>query len=102
LEERNDRGGSVVFTSGQTVTYGELADVIEKVVGPETRVSREEWIVEYLEAELEKDPENLLKKYHVLFAAPKGVSWDEEKTINAQRGIETIGVEQWLREKLRI
>lgn len=100
--ERNDRGGSVVFTAGQTVNYGDLADAIEKVVGPETNVVREEWTVDYLKAELEKDPENQLKKYRLLFGGSKGVSWDEGKTVNAQRGIETIGVEQWLREKLRI
>lgn len=100
--ETNDRGGSVVFTAGQTVTYGGLADAIEKVVGPETNVVREEWTVEYLKAELERDPENQLNKYRLLFGGSKGVSWDEGKTINAQRGIETIGAEQWLREKLRI
>ncbi|OIW23982.1 NAD(P)-binding protein, partial [Coniochaeta ligniaria NRRL 30616] len=100
LGERNDRGGSVVYAAGQTVTYGELADVVEKVVGPETKVVREEWTAEYLRAELEKDPENGLKKYQLMFGFPKGISWDKEKTINALRGIETVEVEQWLREKL--
>ncbi|KAH8905874.1 NAD(P)-binding protein [Coniochaeta sp. PMI_546] len=102
LEKNNDKGGSIVFTCGQRVTYGDLADVVERVVGPQTKVLREEWTVEYLKAELDEDPENILKKYKVLFATTKGLDWEKEKTINAQRGIETVGVEQWLREKLRI
>ncbi|KAJ9149737.1 NAD(P)-binding protein [Coniochaeta hoffmannii] len=102
LEKRNDRGGSVVFTAGQTVTYRELADVLEKVLAPETRVDREEWTLEYLKMDLEKDPEAQLKKYRVLFGSGEGVSWDKAKTINARRGIDTVGVEQWLREKLSI
>lgn len=99
LEERNDRGGSVVFTSGQTLTYRELADVVQKVLGRVTKVNREEWTAEYLKSELGKDSEAQLKKYRVLFGG-EGISWDKGKTINAQRSIDTVGVEQWLREKL--
>ncbi|KAB5549692.1 isoflavone reductase [Coniochaeta sp. 2T2.1] len=100
--ERNDRGGSVVFTSGQTVTYLELADVVERVLGEDTRVEREEWTLEDLREELEKEPGDQLKKYRVLFGAGEGISWDEKETINAKRGIETVGIERWLKEKLRI
>jgi len=102
LEKRNDKGGSVVYTCGQTVTYAELADVVEKVVGPGVQVAREEWSLESLTTELEKDPENALKKYRVWFAKSEGVRWSQEKTINAQRGIDTIGVEQWLRTALGV
>ncbi|KAI0735860.1 hypothetical protein C8Q76DRAFT_292334 [Earliella scabrosa] len=98
--ERNDRGGSIVYTAGQTVTYRELADVVEKVVGGRRRVVREEWTVDYLTEELRKDPGNQLKKYRLLFAGGKGLMWDMEKTINFQRGIKTTGVEEWLRERL--
>jgi hypothetical protein len=101
LEERNDKGGSVVFTAGQTVTYAELADVVQKVLGSRIKVSREEWSLEFLKVELDRDPEAQLKKYRVLFGSGEGVSWDAGKTINAQRGIDMLGVEQWLREKLR-
>ncbi|KAI0770537.1 hypothetical protein C8Q74DRAFT_1276010 [Fomes fomentarius] len=97
---RNDRGGSVVFTSGQTVTYGELADIVEKVIGGKRNVRREEWTPEFLRDELKKDPEHPLRKYRVLFGEGKGVSWDKEKTLNAQRGMKTVSVEEWLRKKL--
>lgn len=50
--------------------------------------------------ELEKDPESQMKKYRLLFAEGTGVSWDMGKTLNAQRGIDMVGVEQWLREQL--
>ncbi|KAI0742675.1 hypothetical protein C8Q80DRAFT_1108235, partial [Daedaleopsis nitida] len=98
--QRNDQGGSVVYTAGQTVTYSELADVIEKVLGGRRSVKREEWTPEYLAEELHKDPGNQLKKYRMLFGEGKGVMWDMEKTIDIQRGIKTTGVEQWLRERL--
>ncbi|KAK0637755.1 hypothetical protein DIS24_g10496 [Lasiodiplodia hormozganensis] len=92
--------GSIVFAAGQTVSYAELADVVQKVVGRRAKVQREEWSLEYLRAELEKNPEDQTIKYRVLFGEGKGVAWDKEKTINAERNIESMGVEQWLREKL--
>jgi nucleoside-diphosphate-sugar epimerase len=100
LKEINDRGGSVVFTSGQTVTYRELADAVAKVLGSETKVDREQWTLNYLKEELQKDPADQLKKYRVLFGSGEGVSWDKGQTINALRGTRTTGVEQWLNQKL--
>ena len=100
LEERNDKGGSVVFTAGQTVTCMELADLVEGVLGEKTRVEREESTLDYLREELKKEPGDQLRKYRVLFATGEGFSWSEEKTINTKRGIETAGVERWLKERL--
>lgn len=97
---RNDRGGSVVFTSGQTVTYRELADIVEKVVGGKRNVRREEWTPEFLRDELKKDPELPMKKYRVLFGEGKGVSWDMGMTLNSHRDMKTMGVEEWLRRKM--
>jgi hypothetical protein len=101
--ERNDKNGSIVYTAGQTVTYGQLADIIERVVGAKNRgVKREDWPVEYHEEEWRKDKENQLKKYRLLFGEGRGVSWDEGKTLNVQRGLVTVGVEEWLRNRLRL
>ncbi|KAL0260246.1 hypothetical protein SLS55_003931 [Diplodia seriata] len=97
---RGEDGGSVVFAAGETLTYGELADVVQKVVGRRAKVRREEWSLEHLRAELEKDPKDQTKRYRVFFGEGNGVSWDKEKTIHAERNIESTGVEQWLREKL--
>jgi hypothetical protein len=89
----------IVFTAGETVSYGRLADVIEEVVG-ET-VAREVWNVKFLEEELAKDPDDAIKKYRVVFGMGNGVAWRPEKTFNAQKGMEVVGVEQWARENLK-
>ncbi|MEH1887974.1 MAG: aromatic alcohol reductase [Nostoc sp.] len=89
----------VVFTAGDTVTYGRVADIVESVLGREVR--REKWSVEFLKRELAKDPENSLKKYRVVFAEGRGVSWDLEKSFNWKDGKEVVDVERWLRENLK-
>lgn len=89
----------VVFTAGDTVTYGRVADIVESLLGREVR--REKWSVEFLKRELAKDPENLLKKYRVVFAQGRGVSWDLEKSFNWKDGKEVVDVERWLRENLK-
>ncbi|OJD29187.1 2 hydroxyisoflavone reductase [Diplodia corticola] len=97
---QGDGGGSVVFAAGETVTYARLAEVVQKVVGRRAEVQREEWSLEYLHAEMERDPKDQTKRYRVFFGEGNGVAWDKEKTINAERNIDSMGVEQWLREKL--
>jgi hypothetical protein len=97
--KKNDQGGSVILMAGQTLTYRELADVVEKVLGKE--VTREEWSMGYLEQELDKDADDQIKKYRVLFGKGDGVSWDMEQTINVERGVKTQGIEDWLSSKLR-
>jgi len=90
---------SVVFTAGDTVTYERLADIVESVLGRKTR--RVEWSVPVLKDELVKDPNNPIKKYRVVFAEGRGVSWAVGKAFNAQRGIEVFDVERWARENLK-
>ena len=89
---------SIIYTAGDTITYGQLADIVDTVLG--RKVRRVEWSVPELKEELAKDPDNSIKKYRVVFAEGKGVAWDINETFNAQRGIETVGVEQWAQENL--
>ena len=89
----------VVYTAGDTITYGRLADTVEAVLG--RQVQRIEWSVPGLSAELERDPDNAIKKYRVVFAKGKGVAWSLDQTFNAKHGIETVGVEEWARENLK-
>jgi hypothetical protein len=91
VEARNQ----VVYVAGATVRYGELAGIIEKVVGKE--VEREAWGMEYLEEEVRKDPEDGIKKYRLVFAR-EGVMWDKAGTVNAQLGMEMMGVEEYARK----
>lgn len=88
----------VVYTAGDTITYRQLADIVDSVL--DLKVQRVEWSVPLLKDELAKDPENNLKKYRVVFAEGRGVAWDLGQTFNAQHGIEVKDVEQWLRENL--
>jgi hypothetical protein len=54
-----------------------------------------------LKAELAVDPANPIRKYRVVFAEGRGVSWEIGKTFNAQHGIEVVNVERWARENLK-
>lgn len=92
-------GNQVVYTAGETVTYERVAEVVEKLVGEKRKVKREVWTVEKLKEDLKKDPKDAVKKYRVVFAEGRGVSWDVEKTFNVQRGIEVTDVEGFAREK---
>ncbi|KAL9090553.1 MAG: hypothetical protein Q9165_005314, partial [Trypethelium subeluteriae] len=93
-EERD----KVVFVAGDTVTYGELADVVEEAVGK--KVQRREWTLEYLRGELAKDPDDGMKKYRIAFGEGVGVSWDKETTFNVERGIETMGIREYAKKIL--
>ncbi len=88
----------VVYTAGDTVTYGRLADVVDAVTGRAVR--RVRWSLPELREELAGDPGDALKKYRVVFAEGRGVAWDADRTFNVERGIATVNVEQWARANL--
>jgi hypothetical protein len=83
----------VLYTAGQTVSYGTVADVVEEIRGG--NIKREEWSATKLKRDLESDPDNFVKKYRVVFAEGRGVSWEKEKTYNWQKGIELEGLRDW-------
>ena len=89
----------VVYTAGDTLTYGQVADLVEAELGRPVR--RVVWSVAALQDELSRDPTNALKKYRVVFAQGKGVAWNMRDTFNAQHEIETVNVAQWARKHLR-
>ncbi|KAL8726428.1 MAG: hypothetical protein Q9181_006050 [Wetmoreana brouardii] len=91
----------VVFTGGDTVSYGQLAEAVERKVGKE-KVQREVWSLDFLRKELEKDPKNGIKRYRVVFAEGRGVSWDKASTVNVERGIETTDLQGFLTSKADI
>ena len=63
-------------------------------------MQRVEWSFPKLRDELEKDPHDSLKEYRVAFADGKGVSWDLDKTFNAQTRIEVCDVKHWARNNI--
>ena len=56
------------------------------------------WTVEELKKELEKDPENVLKRYRVVFAEGKGVAWDMARTWNKQKKVDVVDVETFAKK----
>lgn len=90
---------SIVYTASDTVTYRQLADIIDSVLNRKMR--RVKWSIPQLKEELANDPTNAIKKYRVVFAEGKGVYWDIDKTFNAQRGINVMSIERWVRENIK-
>lgn len=90
----------VVYTAGDTLTYRELADKVDKVLGRE--VQRTEWSVAKLIADLALEPDDAIKKYRAVFAQGNGVAWDKSCTFNHQQHIEVTNVERWMRLNLSL
>jgi hypothetical protein len=88
----------VVFVAGDTITYGRLADVVERLTGK--NIQREEWTLEKLRADLAARPEDVMTRYRAAFAQGDGMWWSREDTYNARKGIKTTDVEGWLRAHL--
>ncbi|KAK4118754.1 NAD(P)-binding protein [Parathielavia appendiculata] len=91
-----DTGGKVVYVAGDTVSYWEVANVIEAVYGGEWK--REKWDRKFLRRKLEEQPEDLMVKYQNAFGTGIGVSWDKERTVNHQRGIRLTGLREYVEE----
>ena len=89
----------VVHVAGDTVTYRQVADALDRVLGG--KVTRREWPVTALMRLLADEPHDTLRKYRAVFAQGRGVAWDKARTFNAERGIAVCGVEQWMREHLK-
>ncbi|OCR22397.1 2'-hydroxyisoflavone reductase [Pseudomonas syringae] len=89
----------VIYTAGDTLTYGELADKIDKVLN--RKVQRVEWPVAKLNADLALEPDDAIRKYRAVFAQGQGVAWDRGCTFNVRQGIEVTDVEHWMRLNLR-
>ncbi|CAO2655503.1 Nn.00g043060.m01.CDS01 [Neocucurbitaria sp. VM-36] len=88
-----DATNKILYTAGSTISYGALADLIERVTGSE--VVRETWGVEQLAEEVRQDPEDGIKKYRLVFAG-EGVSWAKQGTVNEESGMEMVSVERYV------
>ncbi|WLH49524.1 aromatic alcohol reductase [Pseudomonas tolaasii] len=84
----------VVFTAGDTLTYGQLADTVDETLGITLR--REPWPVPALLADLADNPDDNLLKYRAVFAQGNGVAWDPAITFNAQQQIAVTDVRSWI------
>ncbi|MCF5547965.1 aromatic alcohol reductase [Pseudomonas salomonii] len=88
----------IVYLSGDTVTYGEVASLLERVLGRPFK--RNVWTVPHLLQELEKDPTHHIKKYRAVFGQGRGVAWPKAGTFNVQQSIQVTTAEEWARSNL--
>lgn len=93
LEGTEDR---VVYVAGDTLSYGEVADVVEAGFGGGFK--RELWDREFLRKRLEEEPEDLMLKYQNAFGAGVGVSWEMERTLNYQRGLKLTDLRKYVED----
>ena len=88
----------VIYIAGDTITYRNLADSIDRVL--QRHVERVRWTVLDLKNRLAADPDDALAKYRVVFAEGRGVAWPKSGTFNAQRELPVVGLEEWMQEHL--
>ena len=88
----------VVYTAGDTLTYGDVADLLERVIG--RKVERRERSVQRLLADLEDAPDDNLRKYRAVFAMGRGVAWDAANTFHQIHGLPVTSAEQWAQSNL--
>lgn len=89
--------GNIVHVAGDTLSYKQVADMVEALCSPKTW-RRELWDLETLHKRLKGDPGDLNIKYQIMFGGGKGVGWDMESTLNAQRGLAMTDAKQYVAE----
>ncbi|KAK0613688.1 isoflavone reductase [Immersiella caudata] len=85
----------VVYVAGDTVSYGEVAEVLERVLGGEWE--RGFLGVEEAGEEVRRKPGDGMVKYRSVFAAGKGTAWEVERTMNFERGMKMVGLEEYVK-----
>lgn len=83
----------VVYVAGDTITYRELANIVERIVG--APVTRNVWTVPHLLEDVAREPDDGLRKYRAVFAQGIGVAWPMASAFNVVRGIASTSAEQW-------
>jgi len=89
---------AVIYLAGDTISYRDLADIVERVRG--TTVVRKLWSTEFLDEQLAAGPDDPMRRYRAVFARPTGVAWPKQWSYNAVRGIATTTVEDWAKANL--
>jgi hypothetical protein len=89
----------VVYLASDTVSYGQLADIVEQVTG--RSVERTLLTQEALRAGLAAQPDDTKARYRLAFARSDGLAWSKQNTYNVQRGIPTSDIRTWLAQLSR-
>ena len=88
----------VAFVVGDTMTYGQAADLVEQVSGKS--LTREVWTLSQLRTRRVAHPENAMAKYDVVFAEGRGVAWSRDNTFNQGHHIPVTDLRQCLATNL--
>jgi nucleoside-diphosphate-sugar epimerase len=84
----------VVHVASDTVSYGQLADIVEDVTGQPFQ--RALLTPAMLAAASEADPDDGMARYRLAFGRGAGMWWSKATTYNAQRAIPTTDIRTWL------
>jgi predicted ester cyclase len=95
LASRPTVDNQVIFVAGDTFTYHELADTVDRILG--RTVERILWTVPALKADTAAYPDDTMRKYRLAFARADGVAWSKDQTFNAERNIAVVDLATWLR-----
>lgn len=95
LAARPEHDDRVVYVAGDTFSYRDLADTVDRVLG--RKVDRVLWTVPHLKAEVDAHPDDTMRKYRLAFARPDGVAWPKASSFNAKQSIDVVDVAAWLR-----
>ncbi|RII74356.1 aromatic alcohol reductase [Pseudomonas monteilii] len=94
----------VIYTAGDTVSYRQLADLVDEAL--DCSVTRHVWSIPFLQAELKKDPTDVLKRYRLVFAQGNdngaGVAWAKEVSYNFQENVKVSTVADWLKSNTAV
>ena len=88
----------VVYVASDTVSYGQLADIVEATTGRPFR--RDLLTAGMLAAACVQDPADGMARYRLAFGRGDGMWWDKATTYNAQRGIPTTDIRTWFASHL--
>lgn len=89
----------VVYVAGDTMSYGELAEVVERVTG--LTFEKDLWTLDKLRTDLAQAPDDVMTRYRAAFALGDGMWWDMANTFNARHGIDTDDVARYLTRLLK-
>lgn len=84
----------VVYVASDTVSYGQLADIVDDATG--RRFRRDLLSAAMLAATCAAHPDDAMARYRLAFGRGDGMWWDKGTSYNAQRGIPTTDVKTWL------
>lgn len=94
IYDQTSTGSGVEYIAGDTTTFTGIADALENAAW---EVERRLISVDQLQRAREERPEDVGPKYQLIWARNVGVSWDVGDTWNARRGVEVVGMEEWIK-----